>query len=132
MTCSSTLKPGWSPMTIGLMVLGFIVFWPLGLAMLAYILWGDRFHGMAQDARRQWDQSPMKRGFQNDGFGRTGNVAFDEYREETINRLDQEQREFRDFLDKLRAAKDRAEFDQFMADRRNRPAPETPPAPNAA
>lgn len=68
------------------------------------------------------------------GWGRrnsSGNVAFDEYREETLNRLDEEQREFRDFLDKLRAAKDRAEFDQFMADRRNRPATEPPPAPSA-
>lgn len=62
----------------------------------------------------------------------SGNVAFDEYREETLRRLDEEQREFRDFLDKLRAAKDRAEFDQFMSDRRNRPATEPPPAPSAA
>jgi Protein of unknown function (DUF2852) len=65
----------------------------------------------------------------------SGNVAFDEYREETLRRLDEEQREFRDFLDKLRAAKDRSEFDQFMADRRSRPTPPTtepPPAPPAA
>ena len=38
-------------------------------------------------------------------------------------RLEEEQREFRDFLDRLRFAKDKAEFDQFMAERRNRPAP---------
>ena len=50
----------------------------------------------------------------------SGNVAFDEYREETLRKLDEEQREFRDFLDRLRAAKDRAEFDDFMAERRNR------------
>ena len=63
----------------------------------------------------------------------SGNVAFDEYREETLRRLEEEQKEFRDFLDKLRAAKDKAEFDQFMAERRNKPeapppAPEAPPA----
>ena len=47
--------------------------------------------------------------------------------------LDEEQREFRDFLDRLRAAKDRAEFDQFMNERRNRPpAPEPPPAASPA
>ena len=63
----------------------------------------------------------------------SGNVAFDEYREETLRRLDEEQREFREFLDKLRSAKDRAEFDQFMTERRNRPpASEQPPAPPAA
>lgn len=42
-TKSCMIKPAWTPATIGLMVLGFVVFWPLGLAMLAYILWGDRF-----------------------------------------------------------------------------------------
>ena len=63
----------------------------------------------------------------------SGNVAFDEYREETLRKLDDEQREFRDYLDKLRSAKDRAECDQFMNERRNRPpappsASEPPPA----
>ena len=45
-TKSCMIKPAWTPATIGLMVLGFVVFWPLGLAMLAYILWGDRFEAM--------------------------------------------------------------------------------------
>jgi hypothetical protein len=34
------------------MVLGFVVFWPLGLAMLAYILWGDRFEGFKRNVKR--------------------------------------------------------------------------------
>ena len=55
MTNTNALRPGWTPVTIGLMVLGFIVFWPLGLAMLAYILWGDQFHDMFRDARNHFD-----------------------------------------------------------------------------
>ena len=51
----------------------------------------------------------------------SGNRAFDEYRADTLKRLEDEQREFRDFLARLRQAKDKAEFDQFMAERRNRP-----------
>ena len=51
----------------------------------------------------------------------SGNRAFDEYRTETLRRLEEEQREFREFLDRLRLAKDKTEFDQFMAERRNRP-----------
>ena len=47
----------------------------------------------------------------------SGNSAFDEYREETLRRLEDERDEFRDFLERLRQAKDKAEFDQFMADR---------------
>jgi hypothetical protein len=50
----------------------------------------------------------------------SGNAAFDEYRAETLRRLEEEQKEFREYLERLRKAKDKAEFDQFMAERRNR------------
>jgi hypothetical protein len=62
----------------------------------------------------------------------SGNSAFDEYREETLRRLEEEQKEFRDFLDRLRQAKDKAEFDQFMAERRRRDqGPQPEPQPQA-
>jgi hypothetical protein len=48
--------------------------------------------------------------------------AFDEYREATLQRLEHEQRDFQDFVGRLRAAKDKAEFDQFMADRQKQSA----------
>ena len=57
----------------------------------------------------------------------SGNRAFDEYRAETLQRLEEEQREFREFLERLRLAKDKAEFDQFMAERRTRTAPSSQP-----
>jgi hypothetical protein len=61
----------------------------------------------------------------------SGNRAFDEYRTETLKRLEEEQREFRDFLERLRVAKDKTEFDHFMAARSNRPEPEAlPPQQN--
>jgi hypothetical protein len=47
-----------------------------------------------------------------------GSPAFDEYRAETLRRLEREQGEFQEFVDHLRAAKDKAEFDQFIAARR--------------
>ncbi|MEO9773684.1 DUF2852 domain-containing protein [Roseibium sp.] len=120
------IKPAWTPATIGLMVLGFVVFWPLGLAMLAYILWGDRFEGLARDARDQWRGSPLKGAFENmsstAGHPRTGNVAFDDYRERELKRLEEERAkldtmraEFDDFLRELRRARDQEEFDRFMA-----------------
>lgn len=58
------------------------------------------------------------------GYPPSGNAAFDDYREETLRRLEDEQRDFQGFLERLRKAKDKAEFDQFMADRRNRPRPD--------
>ena len=60
----------------------------------------------------------------------SGNHAFDEYRSETLKRLEEEQHEFRTFLDRLRFAKDKTEFDAFMAERRNRPEPDSPPPQN--
>jgi hypothetical protein len=141
-------KPAW----IALVVLSFILFWPIGVALLVYLKWSGRMfcskhygHWDMPDrqqareeyrARRQQVREEWRAWKQRHRWGgraaSSGNVAFDEYREETLRRLDEEQREFRDFLDKLRAAKDRAEFDQFMSDRRSRPATEPPPAPSAA
>ena len=136
-------KPAWIAAT----VLGFVIWWPVGLATLAFVIWSGRmgcgYQGHWQN-RMERMQAKMDRlrermgqgpgmghgsGFGGGwGFGpSSGNRAFDEYRSETLRRLEEEQREFRDFLGRLRMAKDKAEFDQFMADRRGRrqdPAPE--------
>ena len=63
------------------------------------------------------------------GPSSSGNRAFDDYRAETLRRLEDEQREFKDFLERLRMAKDKSEFDQFMAERR-RPGSSEPTPPN--
>ena len=66
------------------------------------------------------------------GPASSGNKAFDDYRTETLKRLEDEQREFKEFLERLRFAKDRAEFDQFMSERRSRPRDEgSQPQPQA-
>jgi hypothetical protein len=69
---------------------------------------------MREEARR-WHTGPS-----------SGNRAFDEYKAETLRRLEEEQRAFREFLDRLRMSKDRTEFDQFMAERRNAASGPTP------
>ena len=80
-------------------------------------------HGIEPVAPGRWRaQRPARGGSRRNAS--SGNRAFDEYRTETLRRLEDEQREFHDFLDRLRMAKDKAEFDQFMAERRNRPDPE--------
>ena len=131
MTRCSALRPAWTPLTIFLMILGFILFWPLGLAMLAYILWGDRFHQMVDDARAQYrggrwmgDKPVFSRVPPMMRPQATGNVAFDEYRGAELRRLEEERRkldamrdEFDVYLRNLRRAKDREEFDRFMNER---------------
>jgi hypothetical protein len=130
-------KPAW----IALMVVAFIVFWPIGLGILAYLIWSGRMGCSWRHDRREWRERRERmhetahRWWHGNGreAPSSGNRAFDEYREDTLRRLEDEQKEFRSFLDRLRHAKDKAEFDQFMDDRRHRDAPpptsEPPPAP---
>lgn len=75
--------------------------------------------GCWKRSRGQWWRAESNRS--------TGNSAFDEYRTETLKRLEEEQKEFMSFLDRLRQAKDKAEFDQFMAEQGKR-RPEGPTA----
>jgi hypothetical protein len=87
----------------------------------------QRMQAAAERWRGYYQPGP---GQSNSGYrsGPSGNHAFDEYRAETLRRLEDEQREFIEFLDRLRHAKDKAEFDQFMAERRAyRDTPPTPP-----
>ena len=110
-------KPAW----IALMVLGFCIWWPLGLATLAFIIGSGRMSCWRGGGISRWNAGTQ--GMRDAGTWwqpsrSSGNRAFDEYREETLKRLEEEQREFRDFLGRLRMAKDKAEFDQFMAERR--------------
>jgi hypothetical protein len=119
-------RPAW----IALMVVGFVVFWPVGLGILAYLIWsgrmacsrhGEMSHWQARMAEK-WQRRAERRGYGAPAYRPTGNRAFDEYRDETLRRLEEESREFHAFLDKLRMAKDKAEFDAFMAERRGGPS----------
>ena len=106
------------------MILGFIFVWPVGLALLAYMIWskrmfnrtsfGDSRGPFADNAPHQWGG---RCGQRHQGFRSSGNTAFDAYKEETLRRLQEEQDAFQSFLQRLREAKDKNEFDAFMDDR---------------
>ena len=147
-------------MALVLTILGFMWWWPLGLLILGFLIARGKFgcwrhpiyagrwtdarlgtrRGTAGSARwpacrKRWNACATRMDrvrSRGDWFGPTssGNRAFDDYRAETLKRLEDEQREFKDFLARLRFAKDRAEFDQFMADDASapsKPEPEPPP-----
>lgn len=135
----------WRPLEIAAMILGFMVFWPIGLAILGFKIWQRQtgYQGsMTTAARQGWSYAENRcgafgqtfggawrgesagfRGFGGFGGG-TGNSAFDDWRKAELARLEEEhrkleaaEREFADFLRNLRQAKDREEFDRFMRDR---------------
>lgn len=108
-------------------VLAFVFFWPLGLALVAWITYTNR-----------WSKDMFKMHRHTHGCGRmarhgmaamrpSGNSAFDAYKADTLRRLEEEQEAFEAFLQRLREAKDKQEFDAFMEDRA-RAARTTPPA----
>jgi hypothetical protein len=153
------------------MILGFVIFWPVGLALLVFLIWSGRIGRMNHHTHQHWNTDQreewrarcgemrdemrarkeewraQKRAWREEMRERwhshkeqywtsarpSGNAAFDEYKLETIRRLEEEQQEFQEFLDNLRKSRDKAEFDQFMSSRRGGPEDArdvTPPDPD--
>jgi len=133
---TAIIKPQWSPLTIALMVGGFILFWPIGLLVLGYILWGEKFGGSPEKAQAYFNKgkawcSSNKGAHRNwnnhrsHGMNSSGNAAFDDYRTEQLKRLEEERARldaeidaFHEYMANLNKAKDREEFDRFMNERR--------------
>ena len=139
-------RPRWRALEIAAIVLGFMVWWVVGLSLLLWKLWRNR-QGYSTDmitaARGAFQENVMNRwpdisrsfscganrapaarewGFAS--FRSSGNSAFDAWREGELARLEEErrkleaaEREFSDYIESLRQAKDREEFERFMRDR---------------
>jgi hypothetical protein len=133
-------RMNWKPMEVVAMVIGFIWWAPIGLAILFWKVWqaksqysGD-FGAFAQE---KWGEFEQRAGL--GGMARTfgdwprssGNAAFDEWRKAELERLAEERRKifeaekaFEDYLEGLRRARDREEFEKFMASRGNSGQPQ--------
>ncbi|HEY6431404.1 MAG TPA: DUF2852 domain-containing protein [Acetobacteraceae bacterium] len=121
-------KPVWIVLT----VLGFIHWWPIGLALLIFLIGSGRMGCGFGRRNGEWRARRWACGGNAPASERpgSGNRAFDEYRADTLRRLEQEQQDFAAFLDRLRFARDKSEFDAFMEERR-RPPEQPEPAPGA-
>lgn len=136
----------WKPVELLAMILGFVVFWPIGLAVIVWKLWQKKtgYEGdIVSFGREKWENSANWRWACGSGrwgsganpwrgFSSTGNLAFDDWRSAELARLEEErqklvqaEREFAEFMENLRRARDREEFDRFMNERRNRQGPTT-------
>jgi hypothetical protein len=137
-------KLRWSAAEIATMIGGFVVFWPVGLAALGLKLfrgemWNGASHGVPPwSAYKTWKENNPQ-GFKpfadtkwnstSSTTSASGNAAFDAYKKEQLERLeaerrklDEEQKAFAEYVEKLRRAKDQDEFDRFMTER-NAPKP---------
>ena len=137
MSIATRLDGGGRTAWVATMIVGFMIFWPIGLATLAYMIWSGRMscrdYGFKSEMRDEWraykdEWRARKNEFRQKwrsgpaafrgASAPSGNSAFDDYKAETLRRLEEEQVEFNDFLENLRRARDKAEFDQFMQTRR--------------
>lgn len=140
MNFGSTTTTGFTPTTIVIMVLGFLIAWPLGLLVLAYALWGERLgwrprvesflsglrDGLARAGIRLDPQAFSRfTGFA--AHAPSGDPAFEAYRAGELDRADAEIRRFEAerrahavWLSRLRTAPDRAAFDAILAERPRR------------
>jgi hypothetical protein len=140
--CAKTGRRKWSGLELVTMIGGFVLFWPAGLLALGVKLvngemWpGSRDNAMPWTAWKKWRDEKGHKPFNfthkswSHSYSATGNAAFDAYKKQQLERLEaerrkleEEQKAFAEHLTKLREAKDKEEFDRFMAER-NAPKPE--------
>jgi hypothetical protein len=94
--------------------IAFALLWlvlPLALLIVGAVAWRRQ--------ARNWQRAQTVTGApQRRPGANTGNATFDAHRDETLQRIDEEQAHFGSYLERLRQAKDREAFDRYMADRR--------------
>ncbi len=115
---------------IGAIVLAFISWWPIGLALVAWKVAGypalSELRGLGERLRDGGRPvSRFAQAFEAANRGSSGNAAFDDYRRAELDRLEaqrralqEERRAFAAYVEDLNRAKDREQFDAFMAKRR--------------
>jgi len=120
--CSGGLCGGghWSGANIVAMVLGFIIFPPLGIVVLVWALMGRPIQELPGWLREKWNQLfPGNRGA---SYQESDNVVFNEYQQTQHDRIREIRDEigrraeaFRAFRFDAKRRKDQKEFEDFMA-----------------
>ena len=153
--------PRWRPLELLAMILGFIVFWPVGLAILFLKIWQKREGAPGQDlvdfvqertsdmrgrcmARRaRWEAAAQQAGrdwrpdFRGFGPRPTGNSAFDDWRTAELARLEEERQKLvaaeRDFAEHLEKLRRARDREEFdrFMSERNSRPQQPPQAPEA-
>lgn len=110
----------WSGANIAAMVLGFVVWPPLGLVVLVWTIAGHPIQALPAWVRDKWRR--FFRGASVHGYSESDNTVFNEYQQTQYDRIHEIKEEirnraraFRDFRFNARRRQDQKEFDEFMA-----------------
>lgn len=118
-------RGNWSGLNIAAMVLGFIVFWPVGLFMLYWIMKGRSVQDLPRGIRRKWSKvSGSWHGTESYSQGDRGdNTVFNEFQQTQYDRIreikdeiKERSRRFGEFRANARRRADEEEFNRFMSD----------------
>lgn len=115
-------KGHWSGANIFAMVLGFVIFPPLGLIVLFWTLAGHPIQDLPDATRNKWKQ--FKSGGHHAEHAKSDNSVFSEYQQTQYDRIREIKEEignrakrFSEFRSGAKRRADQEEFDQFMADK---------------
>lgn len=115
-------KGRWSAPNIAAMVFGFILFWPVGMVVLFWILSGRNVKDLPNAIHSQWNAIFGREN--NDTDNGTENSVFNAFQQTQYDRISEikeeikmRARRFRDFRSNAKRRADEEEFNQFMADK---------------
>ena len=117
-------RANWSGLNIAAMVLGFVFFWPVGLAVLFWILSGRNVKDIPEAVRSKWSgmTGGVFRASKNGPYSNSENSVFDEFQQTQHDRISEikeeiktRARRFRDFRFDARRRAEEKEFSEFMS-----------------
>ena len=120
-------RSNWSGLNIAAMVVGFVLFWPIGLFILYWIMTGRSVQTLPQEVRKLWARL-TGHGYLNEPFNfaeadNSDNGVFNDYQQTQHDRISEikeeikdRARRFTDYRKDVKRRADKDEFDQFMGD----------------
>ena len=109
---------------IAAMVIGFVIFWPIGLAMLVWAIWRDQIKALPFVQKMRDGEMPRAPRFAGFSGRRPSNSALAEYLEREQERLKAEQQKLDELVKAFEAFKeaerhdaDRRDFESFLRQR---------------
>ena len=118
--CGIGASANWSVTNIVAMVIGFVLFWPLGLFMLYWIFKGRDVTELGRHIAAKWNRF---KGNETSKAGGTDNSVFNEYQQTQYDRIreikdeiKERARRFAEFRSDAKRRADEEEFRRFMDD----------------
>ena len=126
-------RGNWSGINIAAMVIGFVLFWPVGLLILYWNIKGRNVKDLPGAIQEKWSafKGSTFNGSLSGSKGRENtmseNSVFDEYQQTQFDRITEikeeiknRARSFRDFRFNAKRREDEAEFKEFMSSDRSK------------